>query len=64
MKSRPAGKGKSKGPRSRAIKVDALARVEGEGGLFVKIEGDVRRAFLSFNANAPAFREEGLLHED
>jgi sulfhydrogenase subunit alpha len=39
MKSRPPGKGKSKGPRSRAIKVDALARVEGEGGLFVKIEG-------------------------
>jgi coenzyme F420-reducing hydrogenase gamma subunit len=27
-------------------------------------EGGVRRAFLSFNANAPAFREEGLRHGD
>jgi sulfhydrogenase subunit alpha len=38
--ARPPAKGAGDKPRTRTIKVEALARVEGEGGLVVRMKGD------------------------
>jgi coenzyme F420-reducing hydrogenase alpha subunit len=54
-------------PRTRTIKVDALARVEGEGALYVRIKGDTIEAFQFRIFEPPRFFEallQGRLYSD
>jgi sulfhydrogenase subunit alpha len=47
-------------PRSRTIRVDTLARVEGEGALYIKFQGD-RVADVTLNIYEPPRLFEAFL---